>query len=45
MPVRFHLKDIVSAFVEEAMDIPGFQERGLKRALGNVTTLLTTAKE
>ena len=45
MPVRFHLKDIVTAFVEEAMVIPGFPERVLKRALGNVTALLTTTKE
>ena len=45
MPVRFHLKDIATAFIEEAMEIPGFPERVLKRALGNVTALLTTTKE
>lgn len=45
MPVRFDLKDIATAFVEEAMEIPGFQERVLKRALGNITSLLTTTKE
>jgi hypothetical protein len=32
MPVRFYLKDIATAFIEEAMVIPGFPERVLKRA-------------
>ncbi|MEN9356976.1 MAG: hypothetical protein RL695_1147 [Pseudomonadota bacterium] len=45
MPVRFDLKDIATAFVEEAMAIPGFQERVLKRALADVTALLITTKE
>ena len=45
MPVRFDLKDIATAFVEEAMAIPGFQERVLKRALADITALLITTKE
>ena len=45
IPVRFDLKDIATAFVEEAMAIPGFRERVLQRALANVTSLLTTTKK
>ena len=37
LPVRFDLKDIATAFVEEALAIPGFQERVLQRAFSNVS--------
>lgn len=43
IPVRFDLKDIATAFVEEAMTIPGFRERVLHRALVNVSALLITS--
>lgn len=45
LPVRFDLKDIATAFIEEAMSVPDFRERVLKRTLANVTDLLTTTKE
>lgn len=37
LPVRFDLKDIATAFVEEALEIPGFRERVLHRAFSNVS--------
>lgn len=37
LPVRFDLKDIATAFVEEALAIPGFRERVLHRAFSNVS--------
>lgn len=40
VPVRFDLKDIVTALVEEASEIPEFQERVLRRALMNVSAML-----
>ena len=43
LPVRFDLKDIATAFVEEALAIPGFQERVLRRALFNVSTVVVAS--
>lgn len=40
LPVRFDLKDISSALVEVAFEIPGIQERVLQRALANVAMRL-----
>ncbi len=41
VPVRFDLKDIATAFVQEAMTDSDFPERVLQRALRNVTLQLT----
>jgi hypothetical protein len=41
VPIRFDLKDIATAFVQEAMTDPDFPERVLQRALRNVTLQLT----
>lgn len=40
--VRFDLKDIVTAFVEEAMTVPGFQERVLCRVTTTFASLFQT---
>lgn len=44
VPVRFDLKYIATAFVQEAMTDHGFPERVLQRALRNVTLQLTQSQ-
>lgn len=41
LPVRFDLKDLATAFVLEAMEVPGLRERVFARALATVTAHLT----
>ena len=45
LPVRFDLKDIATAFVEEALAIPGFKDRVLQRAFNNVSRVVAAATQ
>jgi hypothetical protein len=43
LPVRFDLKDIATAFVEEALTDPSFPERVLRRAVANLAPTLSVS--